>query len=117
MGPFDIPGGLDPGGGVTVDRDDVRFNTCDATALGLYEVLVHEGGHVLGIRGGGVADGWDKEILAGHPSIYESVMSYERVALRTSGTTDGTLPDDPDCSPHPLDVLAIYALYQQESGG
>ena len=117
MGPFDVPGGLDPGGGVTVDRDDVQFNTCDARALGLYEVLVHEGGHVLGIRGGGVADGWDKEILAGHPSIYESVMSYERVALRTSGTTDGTLPDDPDCSPHPLDVLAIYALYQQESGG
>ncbi len=29
--------------------------------------------------------------------------------------SDGRLPDDPDCSPHPLDVLAIYALYQQES--
>ena len=33
------------------------------------------------------------------------------------GVSDGTLPDDPDCSPHPLDVLAVYALYQQESGG
>ena len=30
---------------------------------------------------------------------------------------DSAQPDDPDCSPHPLDVLAIYALYQQESGG
>ena len=114
MGPFNIPGGFDPGGGVTVDRGDVQFNTCDAPALGLYEVLVHEGGHALGIRGGGVAAGWDKGILAGHPSIYESVMSYESVALRT-GVEDSKLPNDPDCSPHPLDVLAIYALYQQES--
>ena len=29
--------------------------------------------------------------------------------------SDSQLPDDPDCSPHPLDVLAICALYQQES--
>ncbi|MDE2902926.1 MAG: hypothetical protein OXP73_07835 [Chloroflexota bacterium] len=36
------------------------------------------------------------------------------VALRT-GLADSALPDDSDCSPHPLDVLAIYALYQQES--
>lgn len=21
-------------------------------------------------------------------------------------------PNDPDCAPHPLDILAIYALYQ-----
>ncbi len=113
-GPFDIPGGLDPDGGVTTDRDDVRFNTCDAAPYGTYEVLVHEGGHALGIRGGRVAAGWDETILAGHPSIYESVMSYEGVALRTD-VPDSKLPDDPDCSPHPLDVLAIYALYQQES--
>ncbi len=31
--------------------------------------------------------------------------------LNTSGTSYVGL----DCSPHPLDVLAIYALYQQES--
>ena len=35
-------------------------------------------------------------------------MSYEDRAQ-----PDGTiLSDDPDCSPHPLDILAIYSLYQ-----
>ena len=38
------------------------------------------------------------------------------VALRT-GLADGALPDDPNCSPHPLDGLVIYAMYQQESSG
>ena len=41
-------------------------------------------------------------------------MSYEGRVLRT-GLAASQLPDDPDCSPHPLDVLAVYALYQQES--
>ncbi len=31
------------------------------------------------------------------------------------GVSEGELPNDPDCSPHPLDVLAIYAMYQQDS--
>ena len=110
-GPFDIPGGLDPDGGVTTNRDDVRFNTCDAPALGVYETLVHEGGHALGIRDArSVALGWDGNLWH-HPSIYESSMSYEGVALRT-GVTDSKLPDDPDCSPHPLDALALMAVYQ-----
>ena len=109
-----VPGGLDADGGVTVDRDDVPFNTCDAAPIGTYETLVHEAGHALGIRDGSRVPGWSDDVYH-HPSIYESVMSYEGVALRTSGVSDGTLPDDPDCSPHPLDVLAIYALYQQES--
>ncbi|MCY3748012.1 MAG: fibronectin type III domain-containing protein [Chloroflexi bacterium] len=113
-----VPGGLDADGGVTVDRDDVRFNTCGASVLGAYEVLVHEAGHVLGIRDArSVVAGWDNDIVYHHPSIYESVMSYERVALRTTGVTNSSLPDDPDCSPHPLDVLAIFAMYQQESPG
>lgn len=37
------------------------------------------------------------------------------VAHRT-GLPDGALPNDPDCSPHSRDVMAIYALYQQDSG-
>ena len=37
------------------------------------------------------------------------------LALKKS-VSHGTLPDDPDRSPHPLDVMAIYALYQQVSG-
>ncbi len=87
----------------------------DAAPLGAYEVLVHEAGHLLGIRDArSAALGWDGDIVLHHPSIYESVMSYEREALRT-GVADSKFPDDPDCAPHPLDVLAIYALYQQES--
>ena len=34
---------------------------------------------------------------AAHPSIADSVMNYDR---------------EHDCSPHPFDILAIYALYQ-----
>ena len=114
MGPFDIPGGLDPGGGVTVDRDDVRFNTCGAPDLGVYQTLVHEAGHVLGIRNGSRVQDWSDDVVH-HPSIYESVMSYETPYELKPGDADSVLPNDPDCSPHPLDVLAIYALYQQES--
>lgn len=112
-----VPGGLDSDGGVTVDRDDVRFNSCDAERLGAYEVVLHEGGHALGIRNArSLAQGWEKNLVH-HPSIYESVMSYESPYEPKPGETSSVLPDDPDCSPHPLDVLAIYALYQQESSG
>ena len=37
---------------------------------------------------------------ASHPAVTDSVMNY-----------DGR-KDEPDCSPHPLDIMAIYALYQ-----
>ena len=43
-------------------------------------------------------------------------MSYEGLTLQT-GDSKSKLPNDPDCSPHPLDVLAVYALYQQASSG
>ncbi len=110
-----VPGGLDADGGVTVDRDDVPFNTCDAAPIGTYETLVHEAGHALGIRNvRSLASGWDRNLWH-HPSIYESVMSYEHPVELKPGDGDSILPDDPDCSPHPLDVLAIYAMYQQES--
>lgn len=99
--------------GVTVDRDDIPFKTCDASVLGAYKVLVHEAGHVLGIRDArSVVEGWDNDIVYHRPWIYESVMSNEGVALRTTVVTDSNLPDDPDFSPHPLDVLAVYALYR-----
>ncbi len=75
---------------------------------------MHEGGHALGIRNvRSLSCGWDGNLWH-HPSIYESIMSYEGLVLRT-GLSASQLPNDPDCSPHPLDVLAVYALYQQES--
>ena len=39
---------------------------------------------------------------ASHPSTIDSVMNYDRM----------TGVNEPDCSPYPLDVMAIDALYQ-----
>lgn len=109
--PFGVAVGLDADGGATVDRNDIPFNTCDAAPNSTYEVLVHEADHALGIRNASsVASGWDQNLWH-HPWIYESSMSYEGIVLRT-GFSASQLPNDPDCSPHPLDVLAMRALYQ-----
>ena len=40
--------------------------------------------------------------LAHHPTVPGSVMNYDDQV----GISEG------DCYPHPLDVMAIYALYQ-----
>ena len=81
-----------PGGNTTADRRDVRLNTCLAQSSAPYngyETLVHEGGHALGLRG--------------HPGLVKPAP-FRDTALK---------PDkDRGCSPHPLDVLALYALYQ-----
>ncbi len=80
-----------PGGNEHVDRSDIQFNQCpDIRPYSVYGVLVHEVGHVLGLRSGGRSQG--------HPSFASTVM--------TAAITDKA------CSPHPLDVLATYALYQ-----
>ncbi len=88
-----------PGDDTIPSEDDVRFNSCEVASFGpkgnlVYEDIVHEGGHTLGIReGGGEGE------LAHHSSRgHDSVMNYD---FR-----------EPDCSPHPLDIMAIYALYQ-----
>ena len=67
-----------------VEREDVKFNQCQSV-LSAHETLLHEAGHALGIKG------------RPHPGIPSSVMN---------------LLSEPDCSPHPLDIMAIYALYQ-----
>ena len=77
---------------------DVRFNKCLTMADRAYEVLVHEAGHALGI--GAIAEevrGYNSS----HPFSLQSpdtVMSYQQGGL--------------GCSPHPFDIVAIYALYQ-----
>ena len=71
------------------EHGDVKFNRCEGypSRGRAYGILVHEAGHALGLRGGGV-----------HTSERDTVM--KRGLARDS------------CSPHPLDVMAIYALYQ-----
>ena len=81
-----------PGGDEVTDRSDLKFNKCDygkrpgeKESHSVYGVLVHEAGHALGFR-------------PAHPEHPDSVM--------TAKVTDY------NCSPHPLDVLGMYAMYQ-----
>ena len=71
-----------------------------------YATAVHEAGHVLGLAGRPQPN----EILSlifvpyevAHPTTPGAVMNYDQ----------RTMVSEPDCAPHPLDVLAIFALYQ-----
>ena len=108
-----------------VPASNAKFNTCKSTAGSVsaddegsaYASMVHEGGHALGIRGGS-SNGW---VQSGHPQVPDSVMNYDYIAVAENpsmapeerGDFD---PDfrERDCGPHPLDLMAIYALYQTD---
>lgn len=74
-----------------------------------YTTMVHEAGHALGTSG---FSRWKlfsvsipKEFYKrAHPYIPDAVMNYDDRINDVS--------DEPDCSPHPFDILAIWALYQ-----
>ena len=97
-----------PGSDQNYDVQDVKFNECKPSSTGgtdfyLYTTLLHEGGHALGLSG----FSWPHLItergnyVMSHPTIPESVMNYKKFTV-----------EEPDCFPHPFDILAIYALYQ-----
>ena len=108
-------------------KSNAQFNTCPRTQPGhsdasttdtFYEAfthMVHEVGHAMGIRGGSSIV-WTNP---GHPQVPDSVMNYDFVAVSkdperpplSRADFDGSF-SEPDCTPHPLDVMAIYALYQ-----
>ena len=101
----------------------VKFNYCrsgnsipDQNKYYAYTTALHEAGHALGASG---YSDWDllrfigkngrergeREIYKrAHPSIPDAVMNYNE---RITGVSN-----EPDCSPHPFDILAIWALYQ-----
>ena len=85
-----------PGGDTVVDRDDIPFNRCPDNSV--YGVMVHEVGHALGLRSGA-------GVPAGHP--YEGGAGE-----RPFGTVMLKQLERFSCSPHPLDVMSVYALYQ-----
>ena len=64
--------------------------------------MVHESGHALGLSN----FSWRNPIgtSVAHPSIPDSVMNYDSEVPQIS--------NEPDCSPHPFDIMAIEALYQ-----
>ena len=94
-----------PGGNTTFHEDDVRFNTCREFPgnpdFRNYELMVHEAGHALGLSG----------FRLGHITFAETPHAERHPSIAGSVLND---PEDeePDCSPHPMDKLAIFALYQ-----
>ena len=95
---------------------DVVFNSCVMGAMPdsddhrttdhfyAYATVVHEGGHALGLAGRAGLGLLLDDYTAAHAATPGSVMNYDE--------NDLTDVLEPDCAPHPLDVLAIYALYQ-----
>ena len=85
----------------SLSRPNVQFNTCNTEDNWAFFATLHEGGHVLGIA---------------HPKLGESVMNFNEETYRIEPVEDPAtyshLAGEPDCFPHPLDILAIYALYQ-----
>ena len=111
----DVPGNDDvPGNGIDVEPQDTAFNKCsvgtgdgvgvsDRLRFANYRLMVHEAGHALGLSNFDVSEPLNEYDIA-HPLIPDTVMNYDdRVSL---------IVDEPDCSPHPFDVMAVEALYQ-----
>ena len=73
---------------------------------GLYRLALHEAGHAFGLSNAEKLSYYLERPPASdiqrisHPEIEHTVMNYT------------TSVDDPDCSLHPFDVMAIQALYQ-----
>ena len=85
----------------------IQFNTCAGEPRDDYELVLHEVGHALGISGYMTISllSEDGRYVMAHPTITDSLMNYDDKAFMPH-------VDEPDCSPHPFDIMAIYALYQ-----
>ena len=88
----------------------VEFNTCIRNGAASpnfhYETAVHEAGHALGLSNVNYPILGPPADEASHPTIPDAVMNYDsKVASNFR---------EPDCSPYPFDVMAIYALYQAD---
>ena len=103
---------------------DVKFNHCTSstgtkTTNRLYELMVHESGHVLGLSGFSFLSlilGERERYIGSHPTIPDSVMNYN---WESRFLYDPERPEtkrwirlERDCSPHPFDIMTIYSLYQ-----
>ena len=118
---FQLPMPSDPNSGDLHIPSRVSFNTCsddlfpdgDDPDQGYraYMTAVHEAGHALGLADITINPfafllSWSlPPYETAHPTIPDAAMNYDsKVASNLR---------EPDCSPHPFDVMAIYALYQK----
>ena len=99
--------------------DKTRFNTCldnnglpnpndNGGDLYTYATAVHEAGHALGLSNISTLL-LNQRYHVAHPTTPDAVMNYDS---ERRGPSAGVQPE-PDCSPHPFDIMAIYALYQK----
>ena len=97
-----------------------RFNTCLDVPSGrnpdagykAYRLAVHEAGHALGLSNVSYS-AWTQPYEAAHPTIPDAALNYDKVPAKWAKWTSSPL-NEPDCTPHPFDVMAIYALYQTD---
>ena len=108
-----------PGTDRTPHRNDVLFHHCTTLAGKVgdyypYETLVHEAGHALGISGFRrlALTSKRQSYEMSHPTVYDSVMNYDNELWANRDSNGVVIRDEPDCSPHPFDIMAIFALYQ-----
>ncbi len=108
--------------GHPIDEPTIKFGECvpPGTVIEIddkvyakyfpFRTALHEAGHALGTSGFSNLDlldgiiGGDANYHRAHPSIPDAVMNYDSEILE--------IINEPDCFPHPFDILAIYALYQ-----
>ncbi len=82
---------------LAVPSSDAMFNQCGSgnragDDKSAYQSFLHEVGHALGIGGAAGLEGGHSQ-----PEV-ASVVNYQA---------------ESDCAPHPLDIMALYALYQR----
>ena len=111
-----------PGGDNVYSEDDVKFNTCQPRPAGdnpdegfyLYQLLLHEAGHVLGMSGFAIQRAFTEEgrYKMAHPTIPDSVLNYDNRVQENLDSGDVQTRHEPDCSPTPFDRMVLRALYQ-----
>lgn len=99
---------------------EVTFNTCLTPAeesekkdFSNFELILHEAGHMLGLSGVSFFEivRYREGYTMAHPTIADVVLNYDE-EIPQNLTGDGKVRDEPDCEPHPFDILAVWALYQ-----
>ena len=116
-----------PGGDANYDAGDIRFNTClpkrvnhrstagietDLPDYSNYSLTLHEAGHAMGLSGYSFANLLTGGYEMAHAIAADTVMNYDHEAPQNHNPMGNRVRAEPDCAPHPLDLLAIHALYQ-----